>query len=71
MNDLRQKIADTLRQGTSIGPMGALARADAILALPEIQQMQKDAKVLAALRANGVDNWEYYDDALDSLENDE
>lgn len=34
------------------------------------EELIRDSKVLNALRAAGVDNWEWYDDALESLDDD-
>lgn len=36
----------------------------------EYESLKEDSDVLNALRAAGVDNWEWYDDALESLQQD-
>lgn len=34
----------------------------------EYEQLLEDSKILHALYAGGVDNWEWYDESLSSLE---
>lgn len=34
----------------------------------EYDQLKLDSKILEALRTHGVDNWEWYDDALSTVE---
>ena len=36
----------------------------------EIVELEKDAEILRALRANGVDNWQGWDDAMDMVGDD-
>lgn len=35
------------------------------------EQLQRDSRILEALYAGGVDNWERYDDAMDLLSDDD
>lgn len=35
------------------------------------KQLLRDSKVLNALEAGGVDNWEWYGEALESMEDEE
>lgn len=41
-----------------------------VVAIPieEYQRLVKDSKILAALYAEGVDNWDWYDDFLKKFE---
>jgi len=32
-----------------------------------LEELERDSKILGALYAGGVDNWEWYGDALESL----
>lgn len=34
----------------------------------KIEALEKDSRLLKALRAHGVDNWDGWDDAIESLE---
>jgi hypothetical protein len=33
-----------------------------------LEELERDSKILGALYAGGVDNWEWYGDALESLD---
>lgn len=37
----------------------------------KLRELQQAAKVLEALYAGGVDNWEWYGEALESMEDDD
>lgn len=37
----------------------------------EYERLKKDARILEALYANGVDNWEWFGDAMESIEDEE
>lgn len=37
------------------------------ISLEEYAELQRDSRMLAALQAGGVDNWEWYDESLASF----
>ena len=37
------------------------------ITIEEYAQLKRDSEILQALRKAGVDNWEWYDDALSTL----
>lgn len=41
---------------------------DVIISEEYYNQLARDSRFLDCLRANGVDNWEFFDDAVDMYE---
>lgn len=58
-----EEIVKRNSKGTQDGP--------SLLAAHVVEELQRKAAVLDALKAHGVDNWEGYGEAMASLEEDE